>query len=454
MKHQKTQQFGRAESRGAKAISRTSRFFLNSERCAKFVLTMVVSLTAFRVIAADLPASESAAVASLEHAQAYALLHNPGVKAAFDRWQSALAKVEQAQAFADPKFTYTYYIENVETRVGPQEQAFALVQTLPWFGKRSLRGDVATASANAVRQEYEQAKLDLLYDVKDAYYKLYFLSRAIAVTQKNMRLLATLEKVAQSRYKTGGPMLPLLQLQTELGRLDDRLNSFRALRPARVARFNAVLNRPLDAEIIWPETIDVPEIELNNQELYARLQEKSPMLKRFDAQAEKFARASDLAEKQRWPDVSLGVKYIDTGGALMGNTPGSGTDPVMATVSVNLPIWGSKYAAAEAEAELGRRATLSAQADMRNQLLSKLEMALFKYRDAGRKIDLYRDTLIPKAEQALNVARQAFENGEAGFINLIDSERTLLEFELQVEHARSERARQFALIEKIVGTSL
>lgn len=451
MNHKSTQLSARRLTCRTKRISRIGLFHLINTWCLRVVPALLVSLAGLLATADDQQAPASAPMTSLEQAKAYALLHNPGVKAAFERWQSALENIPQAQAFPDPRVSYTYYVENVETRVGPQEQAFALVQTLPWFGKRELRGDVASSAADAVRQEYEQAKLDLLYGVKDAYYKLYFLSRAISITRENMQLLESLEKVAQSRYKTGGPMLPLIQLQTELGKLEDRLNAFRALRPARVARLNAVLNRRPDAEIPWPDTIHVPERTLNDRNLYAQLQEKSPMLKRFDAQAEKYARASDLARKQRWPDVSLGVKYVDTGEGLRPGTPGSGTDPVMATVSINLPIWTSKYAAAEAEAKFSRQAVLSAQTDMRNQLLSKLEMALFRYRDAGRKIDLYRDTLIPKANQSLSVAREAFEGGEADFLSLIDAERMLLEFELQFEKARAARARRLAEIEMLTG---
>ena len=404
--------------------------------------------------AADQQSQSPDTIVSLEQAKAHALLHNPGVKAAFERWQSALEKIPQAEAFPDPRLSYTYYIENVETRVGPQEQAFALQQTLPWFGKRGLRGDVAGAAADAARQKYEQAKLDVLYDVKDAYYDLYFLRRAISITQGNMKLLEALEKVAQSRYKTGGPMLPLVQLQTELGKLEDRLNEMRALRPARVARLNAVLNRPAEADVAWPTGIVVPDAAPHAQELRDRLADNSPVLQTLDAEARKFARKSELAAKDRWPDVTLGMKYIQTGEALNSSAPGSGTDPVMATVSINLPIWRRKYAAAQAESETMQRAVLSQKTQVQNNLEAHLEMVLFHYRDAARKINLYRDTLIPKAEQSLKVAQQAFEGGETDFLSLIDAERMLLEFEVQYERARTERARRLAEIEKMVGAEV
>jgi outer membrane protein TolC len=174
----------------------------------------------------------------------------------------------------------------------------------------------------------------------------------------------------------------------------------------------------------------------------------------LDAQAQKYTHAADLAAKNRWPDFTLGMSYVDTGEALNPGPPGSGTDPIMATVSINLPIWRSKYDAEEREANLKKAATLDSKAQAQNDLNTQLETALFHYRDAGRKINLYRDTLVPKAEQSLSVARQAFEAGEADFLSLIDAERMLLEFELQYERARVERASRLAEIEKLVGAEV
>lgn len=428
---------------------RIRRIGLNRQITRAAAIFAAVFLASLAVAAAA--AAPSAPITTLEEATSHALLHNAGVKAAFDRWQAAVQRSPQARALPDPKLTYSYYIENVETRVGPQEQALGVAQTLPWFGKRDLRAEAADAGTRAARQRYEQAKLDLLYDVKSAYYELYYIRRAIGITRDNMKLLETLEKVAQSRYKTGGPMVPLVQLQTELGKLEDRIHELEALRPAREAQLNAALNRPPDAPVSWPDNLTVPDVELNDNRLRDALAANSPLLRRYDAQVDKHAVQARLAAKRRRPDFTVGLKTLDTGDARNPGTPGSGTDPVMATVSVNLPIWRSSYDAAEEEAERNRWATIHEKAETRNQQNARLEMALFQYRDAGRKIDLYKNTLVPKAEQSLKVARQAFEVGEAEFLALIDAERMLLEFELQHERARTERARQLALIEKLIG---
>jgi len=84
-------------------------------------------------------------------------------------------------------------------------------------------------------------------------------------------------------------------------------------------------------------------------------------------------------------------------------------------------------------------------------LIADLEIALFGLRDAHRKIDLYRDTLLPKAEQSMKITELAFTTGKAGFLDLIDSQRILLGFQLEHKRALADRARRLAEIEMLIG---
>ena len=87
----------------------------------------------------------------------YAAVNNPGLEAAFHRCRGAAEDVWQVKSLPDPRITYRYFIEQVETRVGAQKQAFGISQMLPWFGKLGLRGDAAAQGANSARQRYEAA---------------------------------------------------------------------------------------------------------------------------------------------------------------------------------------------------------------------------------------------------------------------------------------------------------
>lgn len=153
---------------------------------------------------------------------AYAALNNPGLEAAFNRWKAALERAPQAGALPDPRFNYGYFIREVETRVGPQQQRLGVAQMLPWLGKRDLRETAATQTAEATRQHYEAAKLRLFDEVKQAYFELYFLGRAIAVTTENLELLQYLEQLARAKYESGTALhADVLKAQVELDKLRD-----------------------------------------------------------------------------------------------------------------------------------------------------------------------------------------------------------------------------------------
>jgi outer membrane protein TolC len=385
----------------------------------------------------------------------YAALNNPGLEAAFSRWKAALERATQVTSLPDPRFNYAYYIEEVETRVGPQRQKFGISQTFPWFGKLRLKGDAALETANAEKEKYEKTKLDLFYRVKSVYYEYYYIGRAVAITKEHISLLVNLESVARTRFKTGhAAHTTVIQAQVEFGKLDDRLRTLELLHEPIVAKLNAALNRPSDASLPWPLTIPHDNPAFTDKEAFVWLAERNPDLNRLDFLAEKEQFAIKLAGKNYYPDITIGLDYVDTDEALMPGTPDSGKDPMIAKASINLPIWYGKYRAAEREARLRHAAVQKERVNTENQLEADLKLALYHFRDAERKIDLYRDTLIPKADESLQVAQLSFQAGKVSFISLIDAERLLLEFQLAYERALADRAKRLAEIEALVNKDL
>ena len=61
---------------------------------------------------------------------------------------------------------------------------------------------------------------------------------------------------------------------------------------------------------------------------------------------------------------------------------------------------------------------------------------------------------MPKAEQSLNANYTAYQAGETDFLNLLDAQRQLLDFQLQFERSRSNLAIRRAELEMISGTDL
>lgn len=394
----------------------------------------------------------SARATELDAYRVEAAQNNPALEAAFNNWKAALEKVPQAQSLPDPRFSYSYFIEQVETRVGPQRQRFGISQAFPWFGTLKLRGGVAMEAAEAQRQHFEQARLNLFYRVTSAYCEYSYLRRSIDTTRQHLMLLQSMEQVARTRFEAGNtPQSALIQLQVELGKMEDRLNTLSTLRAPLSANLVASLNRQGSALLPWPQPTEPTPAQFTDADAEQWLRESSPQLRQADALIRKEQENAALARKGRYPDIMLGVSYIQTDPARMPNVSGSGDDPIMATVSVSLPIWFSKQRAAEREASLRRTAAEQLRADSENQLTATLQMTLYQFRDAERKTNLYQNTLLPKAEQALETARKNFEAGSIPYTALLEAERSLLEFQLAADRARADREIRLAKIEMLTG---
>ncbi len=126
----------------------------------------------------------------------------------------------------------------------------------------------------------------------------------------------------------------------------------------------------------------------------------------------------------------------------------------MVSLSMNIPIWRGKYAAGEREARARYLAAVSARIQQENSLTSVVQRTLFEHRDAQRKIALYRDVLIPKARESIGSTETAFRAGLASFLDLVDAERSLLQFELSFERGLANRAQRLAELEMLVGHTL
>ena len=374
----------------------------------------------------------------------YAEQHNPKLKQALTRYKAALAKVAPASAWVDPRLTYGYFARPVETRTGPQEMRFSAAQTFPWKGKLELKGRIAQREAEVEGQHYEAVRRSLIFEVKAAYYDCYFLERAIAVSEENLRLLAHLEEVGRTRYRGGtGEHAPVLKAQVELGRLEDQLRGLRQQRRPAAARLNAVLGRTATAPVAVSDSLPVAALDLDEEVLKARLQAANPMLQMRQVQVRAQSLGVELAGKQFYPDLTVSLDYIHIGDR--------GSNPLMAMATINLPLWRSSYEAGERAAQLSHQAALQGVADEENRLVAELELALYKQRDAQSRSALYRDRLLPKAEQVLNVTQRAFAADRSDFLAVIDAQRTLLEFQLAYERARTDQALHWAEIEKLVG---
>ena len=392
---------------------------------------------------------------SLEDYLRYAALNNAGLQASFETWRATVESIPQAKALPDPRFTYGYFIREVETRVGPQRQKFDIMQTFPWFGVIKARTDHAAANANAAHKRYEAKKLELFQQVKHAFYEYSYLAKAIEIANESLELIKHFEQVARMKYAGATTSHPdVIRAQIELAILEDRLKSLKELRPAITAELNSILNRPASSRVPWPESPQHRQISIEFAKLLALIFQNNPDLRAVDYQIEAMRSKETLAKKRSYPNIGIGLSYIDTAHALASGVSDSGRDPVVAMVSLNLPIWTNSYKAAERQAKAELIKTRREKIQLENTLGAKARQLLYEFEDTARKISLYRDIVIPKTREMVLASETAYQAATIDFLSLLDAQDKLLKYELLYERALAQNAQKLAKLERIAGASL
>ena len=385
----------------------------------------------------------------------YALANNPEVNVARERHIGALARVPQAMALPEPKLTYRYFVNEVETRVGPQEHGIGLSQTLPWFGKRGLQGDAATEAARAAQEGIASIQNTVIAEVAAAYYELFYLGQSIEIIRGNRDLVLHLERVARARYGAGAAThADVIRAQVELGIIENRLGSLKDRRAPLFARLNALLNRPTTEIFDLPSILIFEPVLYTDDELLAKVSLHNPDLRATSFEIEAAHRQRERANKNYLPDITLGLDYIATGDARMPGVQDSGDDALSATIGLTLPIWRSKYDAGVKEADAILRQQQFKRDQQLNTFHAETVTALFKLRDAQRQIDLYEKALLPKANESLVATQRAYSTGAAPFADTIDAQRMLLNFELSFARAITDHHQARIVLEKLTGQSL
>lgn len=389
---------------------------------------------------------------SLEAYLRQAQTANPQLKAFEQRYEAAMRRIPQTSALPDPMFQITHFVESVQTRTGPQENVFMLSQTIPWFGKLSSRENAASAEAEALWYAYQNQQLMLAQMISLGFYEYGYTAEAIELTQENLDLLAQLEPIVEEKVKAGGELDALLRLKVEIGKVGDQLETLKQRRIAQSAQLGELLALPSDATLPWPSW-EAPSIQtLDGRSLVLAIEANNPELQMLQRKITSAEARREIARLESYPDITLGFNYIQLGDPVVNRTtPDAGKDPWGFTVAVNIPIWFEKYSAARAEALASKRATENEYQNRFNELRADLSSSLALLDDANRRLHLYGEELLGLAEQAVEISRTSYESGRTGILEVIDSERSLLELQLLYWRAAADAWQQRITIQTLAN---
>ncbi len=409
------------------------------------VLLALASVVGWESPARSQPLEEDS-VLTLEEAVGAAKLANSRLKSLGSMQQAFEQRSAQEGALPNPMFTYRGMNETDPFSFNTDEKRFELEQQFPWFGKRGLRGKVAAKDAEAMGFEYEAMMREVVAMVKETYFELYAVQRALSITHAEESLLKQMEAVALSRYSVGEvTQQDVLKAQSEISMLKIRWYELERQVVSLQAALNQLMNRRVDLPLGVAVTEPALEFEFKVEELTALAEEVRPEVAQARVQIERDEFRRDLMSKEYWPDYRLGLEYRS-----LRNSP----DMLMFSIGFDVPLWRSKYKAGAREAERMVESGQAALEAARRQVAFDVQSAHFKWIAALRTVDLYRTALIPQAEARMAASEAGYRTGQVGFLELLESERFLLDARVMAAMADGELGASLARLERAVGTDL
>ncbi|MEW6163946.1 MAG: TolC family protein [Pseudomonadota bacterium] len=396
---------------------------------------------------------------------AYARDRHPEFAALRAEADAAAARVGPAAALADPMlrtelrdFTNEGGVNAggganlLPARIGGAR--YTLSQSLPWFGKRDLRGDIATAGADAARNRAAAGWVELAWRIKQTYAQHHLHMASLRYGRENLALLDQLERIAQARYANGlAPQQDVIRAQTERTALQSELVLLEGDNEQSAARILALLGLPEQGgqtggvRLLPPERLRAlpPPAALARTALETRLADRNPRLAADAAGIAAADKSRELAWRNRYPDFNVGLSANQV------------RDRVASwdlMVEINIPLQQERRREQEREAERMLDAAKLRRASTLNQALSDLNESLVALRAARRVEDLVATSLLPQAELTLQAALAGYETGKVDFAAVLDAQRRIRDSKEDLVRARVQQRLRLADIERAIGEEL
>ncbi|MCW5555510.1 MAG: TolC family protein [Verrucomicrobiae bacterium] len=356
----------------------------------------------------------------------FAMLNQPSVEAAYFDWAASVERITVERSLPDPRLSFESDIADIVMTVMP-----GLMQEFPGPGKLKAAADVATAESRTKYFLFETSVLQTAFSLKRAYYQLWFLDENVRINRQTLALLAELEETARAQNAAGKVTLQdVYRAQIEQDQLTTEIENLEDSRRPLVAQLKGALGLTRDqADPPQPKQFESTPLDLNGDALLDTAFARNPRLKTMEADVRMAEAAIALARKSKVPDFSLG---------LMADAKASPT-MFRPLAGMTLPIWRDKIAAQVAQAQANKRAAEARLSSEQIMVTVDFAMKSYDYREITRNLVLLQEKLIPKAKQSLEIARAGYLSGQIDFFNLLDAERTLLNFQLQEVEARTRR---------------
>lgn len=409
---------------------------------------------------------------------AEALRNSPRLAVERHTAEAAAERIAPAGAWEDPVLTLG--VQNLPpgsfSFTDPGEcctQAIVqLGQRLPLPGKLGNRTRVAERLAEARRHTVARTRMDVIADVKRAYADLYYVERALDVTDRNLQLLTAIADVTRTRYATGiGRQPAVLRAGLEIDGLERQRIVLAQNRKAALARLNAAVGRPAStslAETAYPRRLQavLAGASVDRRGFVSpvdRETERVPGLPPLDSLIERAASGSpevlahvariradesavDVARAEVWPDPMIALQYGSRVDA---------SDRLSAVLSFSIPVFaGRKQQPRVREAEAVLASHRSAHDAMIDDIERRVIEAYADLLDAYGQLAILDRGVIERSAANLDATLSAYRAGTEDFLALLDSQSEVYRYELERHRGLADFLSAWAELERVVGEEI
>lgn len=411
------------------------------------------SLAGFEAMFAPQPqASDSGVALSLDEAERMALASNPEIAVASRRVAVAEAHIPVAGALDDPSAMYRAWGVPLSKPwdFNQAQNMFSLSQTFPGAGKRALRSSVAQSDVDMAKAQLAQVQLEIQIRVRKAFDDLLLADEEVKIHEQHVGIARQAIEAARIKYAVGKvSQQDILKAQMALTALAEHMIRFDRDAGVARARLNTLLGRNPAAPLSVRGQFAAPAALPDARKLDQLALQSRPDLIAARTAADRSHKQQALAKKAYTPDftVSGGYMLMQPGSSFRNNymVEGSMDLPWLNRHKHDAEISEATAAATEQDAEL---------AELRNAAFGQIGEALVEAQAAQKLVLLYQSQLRPQAEATLQSSVVAYENGKTDFLDLLDSQMSVIDVDLAWAQAVANFDARLADLELAAGATL
>jgi len=432
--------------------------------------------------------------------------NNPGLKAAYARYQATAEQVNQA-SLPNPELQAGAFIRPMERYMGNQTADFRLMQMFPWFGMLSTQKEEVYHMGQADYQLFLEEKNRLFFEVKSTWNSLLLLQGEQQLAQENLEYLMKYETLALMQYQVGNsivlpsnsfrqantssspantnqmsgmggsssttaqgastpssgmsavPMVgsstgltAILQIRLQIKELESTLQQLVANKEVIQYQFQQLLNRPMEANLVLPTTWEKAELTLAKQDYLANIKESNPMLAMYASEQMAFTQQAKMAKLEGKPMLGAGVNYMAFTSRLESGMPMGGQDMVMPMMTLSLPIYRKKIASKIKQADYLKNGAMMEQEEMANQLTLQWASAFRDWEESERLLSLY-DAQVALVEQQLQVMETTYSIGTLSLSEVIQTQQLLLDYRRKKLNTLYQQHQSLAQLDALLSPS-